>query len=205
MTILIIIITVIISLICFRSERLLSALAMSPYEVRRGQWYRVITHMFVHGSMIHLAVNMLVLYSFGSHVESLFARMQSSAELANADLTFLLLYFLGGVVATLPDLFTKNKDTKFLSIGASGAVSAVVFTSIFFSPWSMLYLFGVVPIPGIVFGLAYLGYSYYMGRKGGTGINHNAHLWGALFGFIFPLFIDINFINHFLGALFKGF
>lgn len=84
-----------------------------------------------------------------------------------------------------------------------GAVSAVVFASIFFNPWSKIYLLGVIPIPGIIFGLLYIGYSSYMGRRQGDRINHFAHLFGALFGFLFPLLMNPSFFSVFWDNLTK--
>ena len=90
----------------------------------------------------------------------------------------------------LPDLVRRRNDPQYASIGASGAVSAVIFTSIFFNPWSKIYFFGILPIPGILFGILYVGYEQYMSRRPGDHINHNAHLFGALFGFVFPLLME---------------
>ena len=93
-------------------------------------------------------------------------------------------------LAFVPDLVRRRNDPQYASIGASGAVSAVIFTSIFFNPWSKIYFFGILPIPGILFGILYVGYEQYMSRRPGDHINHNAHLFGALFGFVFPLLME---------------
>ena len=85
-----------------------------------------------------------------------------------------------------------------MSVGASGAVSAVLFTAIFMSPWQRIYLFAAIPIPGIVFGVLYLIYCQYMARRGGDRVNHGAHFYGAVYGFLFPVFIDPGLANHFL-------
>ena len=97
----------------------------------------------------------------------------------------------------------SRNNPRYASIGASGAVSAVVFASIFFNPWSKIYLLGVIPIPGIIFGLLYIGYSSYMGRRQGDRINHFAHLFGALFGFLFPLLMNPSFFSVFWDNLTK--
>lgn len=94
-----------------------------------------------------------------------------------------------------------RNDPRYVSIGASGAVSAVVFASIFFNPWSKIYFFGILPIPGILFGALYVGYEQYLSRRGGDNVNHNAHLWGALYGFVFPLLLEPSLWHAFIRNL----
>ena len=88
------------------------------------------------------------------------------------------------------------------AIGASGAVMAVVFTSIFFDPWNKLYFFGLIPIPGIVFGALYLAYSWYMSKQNKDNIGHDAHFFGAIFGLVYPVIIDPSLLHHFISKLF---
>ena len=89
------------------------------------------------------------------------------------------------------------------AVGASGAVSAIVFASIFFAPMSKLLVFGILPLPAILFGILYLGYSYYMSKKSVDNVAHDTHFWGAVFGFIFPMLIKPELYNVFLSQLFK--
>jgi membrane associated rhomboid family serine protease len=86
-------------------------------------------------------------------------------------------------------------------VGASGAVSAVIFFFIFFNPWELIYFYGIVPVPGIIMGVLYLIYSHYMSRREADNVNHDAHLTGAIFGFVFPLFIDYRLIHYFIDQL----
>jgi membrane associated rhomboid family serine protease len=95
-------------------------------------------------------------------------------------------------------LFRHRNNRWYNSVGASGAVSAIIFTSIFFNPMDRLYFFAVIPIPGIVFAILYLVYGSYMSRRSKDNINHDAHLLGAVYGFVFPLLIDFDLISHFL-------
>ncbi len=201
-TILIVIVTAIVSIICFSREDLFAKFDFAPYYIiQRKEWYRFISHGFVHADWVHLIVNMLVFFSFGVHVESIFKSLEHAGMLFSAPLAYLILYFGGMIVATLSTFFKHREDPNYASVGASGAVSAVLFTSIFFSPLDKILFYGVIPMPGFVFGILYLAYSTYMGRSGRGNVNHDAHLWGAVFGFVFPLFINPhlfqNFINQF--------
>lgn len=198
MTYILIFITAVISVTCLRDRTWFDKLSLVPYRVTHDrEWYRVITHVFVHGDYVHLLVNMFVLLSFGGYLERVFKAYEQMGEISSGYLTYFLLYFGGAVAASVHDLITRRNDPYFTSIGASGAVAAVVFTTIFFNPWNKIYLFGIVPIPGILFGVLYVLYSQYMGRRGGDNINHHAHLYGALFGFVFPLLMDPNSIMVF--------
>lgn len=199
MTYILIFITVIVSIACFRSRALFDKLSLRPYRIAHNkEWYRVISHGFVHADYIHLAVNMFVLFSFGEYMEQLFKSYAQAGTIANAYLSIALLYFGGMIAASVYDVFKRRNDPHYASIGASGAVSAVVFAFIFFNPWEKIYFFGIVPIPAIVFALLYAVYSQYMGRRQGDNINHFAHLFGGLFGFVFPLLIDPAFFPQFI-------
>jgi membrane associated rhomboid family serine protease len=191
MTLFIIIITVIITVVAFNSEEMMSRLMLNPYQVvHKREWYRLFTHGFLHADWTHLIINMIVLYSFGSNVENWFRHLKLSGYINSPPLTYSLLYFGGIVISSLITLVRHRNNRWYNSVGASGAVSAVVFTSIFFSPLDRLYFFAVLPIPGIVFAVLYLIYSSYMSRRNRDNINHDAHFLGAVFGFIFNKLID---------------
>lgn len=202
MTYILIFVTGIVSIVCFRDRAFFDKLSLKPYRiVRNREWYRVLSHGFVHADYVHLLVNMFVLLSFGQYVETLFKSYAHAGTILNGYLAFSLLYFGGMIAAAGYDLVKRRHDPEFASIGASGAVSAVVFTSIFFNPWSKIYFFGILPIPGIVFALLYVLYSQYMGQRGQDRINHFAHLYGGLYGFIFPILIDPAFFTNFIHNL----
>ena len=205
MTYTIIFLTLIVTIAALRNRTLFNRLALIPYRVNHNrEWWRVITHGFVHADYIHLAVNMVVLLSFGQFIEQFFDAYTQIGLISNGDAWYLLLYFGGMICASIYDLVRYRNNPAYASIGASGAVAAVVFTSIFFNPWGKLYLLGIIPIPGIIFGLLYIGYSSYMGRRQGERINHFAHLFGALYGFLFPLLMDTNFCSLFWQNLVGG-
>lgn len=202
MTLPIIIVTAIISIICFSNRALFDRLSFRPYRViKNKEWYRLLTHMFVHGDYMHLIINMIVLLSFGNFIERIFASYHEQGLIGNPTIAYLVLYFGGGIVATIHDLVKKKNDPYYTSVGASGGVSAVIFASIFLNPWNKLYLFGILPIPGIIFGVLYVIYSRFMGGRSADNINHYAHLYGALFGFIYPALLNSSLANVFLTNL----
>ncbi len=203
MTIPIIAVTVIVSILAFRSRTLMERLQFNPCNTyHRKQWYRLLTHALVHANYMHLAVNMLVFWSFGVAVESMLFQLKVLGYISNPTLHFIILYVGGTIIASLSTLKKHKDDYYYNSVGASGAVSAIVFTSIFFQPLANLYLMGIIPIPAILFGVAYLVYSHYMGKKGADNINHNAHFSGAVFGFIYPILINPSLIKIFIHQLF---
>lgn len=202
MTLPIIIITSAISILAFNNHKLFSKLQLNPYQTyHRKQWYRLLTHGFLHADWLHLIINMLVLYSFGTYIEEYFAHLDNAGYLNNPALYYIILYIGGIIISSLTTLKKHKDDPYYNSVGASGAVSAVLFTSIFFAPWQKLLLYAVIPIPGILLGVAYLVYSQYMSKKGRDNVNHDAHFIGAIYGFIFPVIIDFRLVSHFINAL----
>lgn len=186
-------ITVVVSILCFNNTVLFRRLSLSPYRIIHArEWYRIITHGFVHGDWVHLFVNMFTFYSFGEYIEYIFA------QLGFGNGAFLLLYFGGMVIASIPDVIRYRNASWYDSIGASGAVSAVLFTAIFLNPWDKILLFAAIPIPGIVFGVLYLIYCQYMAKHSQDNINHNAHFYGAVYGFLFPILLEPQLFHVFL-------
>ncbi|MCL1942886.1 MAG: rhomboid family intramembrane serine protease [Candidatus Azobacteroides sp.] len=195
-SILLLIVTVAVSIWAFQSVDVINRLILSPYlVVHRKQWYRVVTHAFIHANWMHLLFNMLALWSFGVVVIRYFGFLSDIP-----DIHFYIMYFAAIVLASLPDLIKRKNDFSYRSLGASGAVSAVIFSAIFFDPWSTILIF-FIPCPGIVFGVLYLIYSNYMSKKGGDNINHDAHFYGAVFGFVYPLLMAPESISVFTERL----
>lgn len=186
-------VTVLVSYLCFNNADLFRKLAFIPYRtVKDKEWYRLITHGFVHADMTHLLVNMFTFWSFGTYMESLFDNIGLGAG------GYLGLYFGGMIVASLYDLIKRRNDPYYVSIGASGAVSAILFASILLNPWGKILFFAVLPIPGIIFGFIYLAYCQYMNKRGGDNINHNAHFYGAVYGFVYPVILEPSLLQAFL-------
>jgi len=202
MTILLIIITSAISILAFNNREIFDKLQLNPYSVyHKKQWYRVISHGFLHADWAHLFINMFVLFFFGRSVENEFERLAINGTIKSPVFSFVLLYFASMVFATVTSIAKQKDNIWYNSVGASGAVSAILFTHIFFQPLAKLYFYAVIPIPGIIFGVLYLGYSHYMSRRGNDNINHDAHFIGAVFGFLFPLLLEPKLINVFLEQL----
>ena len=195
-TYIILAVTVAVSIACFNNYSLFNKLSYSPSRMTHsGEWYRIVTHGFVHADWTHLIVNMFTFLSFGVYVENWFTGLGFSGA------SFLLLYFGGMIAASIYDLWKYRNNVYYTSIGASGAVSAILFTAIFLNPWDKIYFFAIVPIPGIVFGFVYLFYCQYMAKRGGDNINHNAHFYGAVFGLVFPILLEPRLFNMFVQQL----
>ena len=202
MTLIIILVTAIISVFALSRDDILDKMMLNPYQVfHKKEWFRIITHGFLHSDWTHLLINMFVLYFFGRNVESWFQELKLEGYINSVTITYSLLYFGGIIISSLITLFRYRNDRWYNSVGASGAVSAVVFTSIFFSPLERIYFFAVIPIPGVAFALIYLIYSSYMSRRKADNINHDAHFLGAVYGLLFPILISLDMLSHFIKGL----
>lgn len=160
---------------------------LEPYLMsrRNDQWYRFITSGFLHADWGHLLFNMFTFYSFGGVVLTYFGRFFGNST---GTLLFLLLYLGGIVVSDLPTYFRHRQDRSYRSLGASGGVSSVLFAAVLFYPTAGIRMFPLpVAIPGFIWAGLYLLYSYYMGRRRGDNINHDAHFYGALYGVVLTL------------------
>jgi membrane associated rhomboid family serine protease len=181
----VIILTSLISIYAFYNQDLFGRLKFNAYAIRHhGQGWRFLSYGLVHADWVHLFINMFVLYSFGKAViESYLYYFGPKGYL------FYLLLYLGGVGFSVLFDYGKHKDDpSYNAVGASGAVSAVLFASILVFPTGSVYLFPIpFPLPSVVFGVFYLVYSAVMARRGTGNIGHNAHFWGAIFGLVFTI------------------
>ena len=201
-TYIIIAITAIVSFLAFQNAGLMEKLQFNAARVvHQKQYYRLLSHAFVHVSWTHLLVNMLVLFFFGRNVESYFDYFFGN----RSSFYFISLYLGGILVSNTWSLIKHKNDYYYNAVGASGAVSAVLFTFIFLDPWEMLYLFAILPIPGIVFAVGYLIYTYQMGKNKRDNVAHDAHLLGALFGLLFPVILRPDLLSRFIDLLFSFF
>lgn len=190
--------TALVSYLAFQNSALMEKLQFNAaLIVHKKQYYRLVSHAFIHVGWTHLLVNMLVLYFFGPHVEDYFGYFFGN----KATFYFLILYIGGIIISNGWSLIKHQNNYYYNAVGASGAVSAVLFTFIFLNPWEMLYLFAIIPIPGIVFGIGYLIYSYQMGKRKSDNVAHDAHFLGAVFGFVFPLILKPDLFNRFIDQL----
>ncbi len=201
MTIITIIVTILISIYGFQNKQLFDKLLLNPYRlIQKKEFYRVITHGFIHADWTHLLVNMFVLFSFGKAIELYLGNLKNLGYIQSIQFHFILLYLGGIIVSSLPSIIKHRNDSWYNSLGASGGVSSVVFASIFFDPLNIIYLY-FIPIPGIIFGILYLVYSQYMSKRNKDNVNHEAHFTGAVFGFVYPLIIHPGLIKIFLSQL----
>jgi membrane associated rhomboid family serine protease len=194
-TFLLVVITCLVSWQAWERRRLFDRLILWPPAIdRQRQYDRLLAHGFIHANGIHLVVNMVTLYSFGGAMEAFFAERIGM-------IGYLAFYLSAIVIAILPTYLRHRHDSRYRSLGASGAVSAVLFSSVLLDPWSGILLFFIVPLPAIVFAVLYVAYSMWMDKKEGDNINHSAHLWGAVYGLVFALAIEPRLGPYFLERL----
>ncbi len=202
-TLIIIIVTVIVSIAGFRSNKVIDDLIFYPPAItEKKQYYRFITCGFIHADIAHLFFNMYAFYLFGNITEEIF-----SAIFGNyGKLLYVIMYVLALVACLIPSYQKNRNNPNYRSLGASGAVSAVVFAYIMFNPLGGVGLIFIpVFIPGFLFGIIYLLVSYFLDKKGAGTINHSAHIWGALFGIIFLIvtsqFSGYPVLEHFINSV----
>lgn len=197
----IIAITVLISLQANKKNQLKQKLLYIPFRLKENnEYYRLVSHIFIHADISHLAFNMISLYFLGSTLE------HSLIDIYGFNLGacyFLILYFLGAIFASLPSFLKHQDNPAYRSLGASGAVSAVIFAAILWDPSMLLgIMFLPFPIPAYIFGPIYLAIEYFSMKRGGTGIAHDAHLGGAIFGILFVLLLNFEKGKEFIDLIF---
>ncbi len=193
-TLIITIITVAISILAMYNEPLMDIMIFNPYTVqRKNQWYRFISSGFIHADFMHLAFNMFSFYMFSDYVEQFFSMIFGAQGLP----IYIILYLSALVVCLVPTFLKHKHQYNYNSLGASGAVSAIVFVGIFLQPTIQIGFFIIPPIiPGFIFGPIYLAITAYLSKKGQSGINHSAHLWGSIYGIVY-LIITAKFIGNY--------
>ncbi|MFC3551742.1 rhomboid family intramembrane serine protease [Lysobacter cavernae] len=183
LTFILIAVTVLVSWQAFERPNLLNRLILWPPAIDRNKQYdRLLTHGFIHADWSHLLFNMITLYFFGRVIESVMSQLIGP-------LGFVLFYLSAIVIAILPTYLRHRHDPHYRSLGASGAVSAVLFAYILLQPWSLIIVF-FLPMPAIVYAVVYIGYSIWMDKRGGDNINHSAHISGAIYGILFMLLME---------------
>ncbi len=193
-TLVLILITVGVSVWAWRSPSLMDSWVLNPYDVvHKNQYYRLLTSGFLHADFGHLFFNMFSLYLFGSQIEQIFALLFG----ASGEIYLVIFYLLAIVISDIPTLIRHRNDKNYNSLGASGGVSSIIFGAILFFPLNKVYLYGIIGFPGFIFGILYIGYSFYESRQNRGTINHDAHLYGALFGILFMAVVYPAVIPHF--------
>lgn len=193
-TLAIVALTCVISFTAFSNEKVINDLIFYPPAISNSnQWYRFITCGFIHADIMHLAFNMYSFYLFGDMVERAFEAIFGGA----GKVLYLILYIAALAICLVPTYLQHKDNYHYRSLGASGAVSAVIFVGIFLNPTMGLGIFPLpFHIPGFIFGPLYLALSAYMAKKGHGNINHSAHIWGAIFGIVF-LIITCQFLSDY--------
>ncbi len=182
-TLLIIAVTCVVSFLAFKRPPLWHKLVLWPPGItRKHEYWRLLTSGFVHADLQHLLFNMITLFFFGRLTERFFAFHLGEAGY--------VLFYLGGiVVAIVPSYLQHRHRADYVSLGASGAVSAVLFGFILMQPWALIFVF-FFPLPALLYAVMYVGYSIYMDHRGRDNVNHSAHLWGAAYGVLFTLAVE---------------
>jgi membrane associated rhomboid family serine protease len=169
--------TVVSAIGLMSSPRIIERNLLRPYYLAREKRYdTLITKGFVHADMTHLFFNMLTLFFFGPYLEGTIGTPK-----------FVALYFLGLLVASLGTYIRRRRDPRYASLGASGAINAVLFAFIVYYPLVNIYLFFVLPVPAFLYAFLFLAYSFWAAKHGRDDVNHDAHFDGALFGLVFVL------------------
>lgn len=188
-------ITVITSYCAFNNMTLMNQCLFYPVQIAdRREYWRFISHGFVHADWQHLVFNMITLYFFGRFTEDAFQAIFGN------EWVYPVFYLAALLASSLPS-YQKNKNNGYYrALGASGAVSAVLYATVVFEPWNSIYIY-FIKVPAIIYAIIYLVYSNYMARKEIDNIGHDAHFYGAIFGFLFPLVFKPTLISYFISRL----
>ncbi len=186
--------TIVTSIYAFSNHQIFGKFMLHPYSVSRGQrLYTLLTSGLIHRDWGHLLFNMLTFYFFGFSLEALLAGLSAWGHMQ-----FTVIYILGLVLSDIGTVFKQKNNTSYYSLGASGAICAVLFSFILFDPKMMLGIFMVIPMPAWLFGILFLGYCVWASKNARDGINHDAHFYGALFGIIITVIFYPWIIQHFI-------
>lgn len=201
-TLLIIVLTGLISYQAFSNRTLFDNLKHYPIAEHQGEYYRLFSCALVHGDMTHLFMNMYVLYEFGIAVEERFVYEFGPIM---GRVHFVSLYILSIAGANIKTFFKHKDNPSYSAVGASGAISAVLFAYILFHPWSQLLLFFIIPMPAILAAILFLVWESYAGKKNWFRIDHDAHFFGAVFGVVYVLVIRPSTLKEFIGQIMEYF
>lgn len=196
-TFMIIALTVATSAAGWNNDRLQHAWMFNPYRInRRREWYRFISSGFIHANLWHLFFNMITFYFFGTMMERIYRYYFEDW----GTVWFLVTYLAGIVAASIKTYLEYRDEPSYNSLGASGGVSAVLFSAILYQPTAGICIYFALCIPAFILGILYLIYTYYQGQRGTDSINHDAHLYGSLFGIAITIAIRpaviMEFIEH---------
>lgn len=196
------------SVYCFNNRKAMHKYLFHPYSIHYNrEHYRFLTHAFIHGDFMHLAFNCIALFSFGPALEDHFFPDLFGAKLGKL---YYILLFTGGIyAASFTEYFRNRKNPDYSSLGASGAISSIIFCFILLSPRSTISIF-FFPMQGWIVGVLLLGVSYYLIHRKKTSqysdnISHESHFWGAMYGIAFILVLKPLVFKHFISEVAKAF
>lgn len=197
-TIVFIILSVAASFYAWDKSDIYNKWVMNPGSITyRKEYYRFITSGFIHVDYMHLLFNMVSLFYMGRLLETVFVRSLGTIGMIH----YVVIYLLGIIISDIPTYLKHRSSYHYTSLGASGGVSAIIFAGIVYLPWEKIYLFGVLGVPGIIYGLLFLLYSWFESRRGAGHVNHDAHFYGATFGLIYPILFIPGSLEYFMDAL----
>lgn len=190
--------TIVTSIYTFSNQQLYGRLMLHPYSVSRGQHvYTLLTSGLIHRDWMHLLFNMLTFYFFGFALEAMLVRLSTWGHFQ-----FALIYILGLILSDVATVVKQRNNPSYYSLGASGAICAVLFSFILFQPKMMLGIFLIIPMPAWLFGPLFLAYCWWAAKQAPNGINHDAHFYGALLGLLVTIILHPwvieQFIAHFV-------
>jgi membrane associated rhomboid family serine protease len=195
-TVVIVVLTCLISFVAFNSSKIMEDLIFWPPAISmRHQYYRFITCGFIHADFLHLAFNMFTLFFFGKALEVFYR-----GELGLQSYYYPILYFTALVASNIPSYLKRKDDYNYRSLGASGAVCAVMFAVIMIRPWEIVRVYGI-PMPSILYAAIFLAFTIYMSKRGGDNVNHDAHLWGAAYGIVFTIAVHPAIFSTFINEM----
>lgn len=203
-TIIIIILTSLISIKAFKDNDLMSKIIFHPPLVKQGDWHRLLSYGIAHADYTHLLFNMFTLYFFGVEIERVFKAVFGETS---GSIYFTLLYISALLISILPTYFKHKDNSTYYSLGASGAVSAIIFAYVLINPMNYMgILFIPIMLPAFLFGLIFILISVSLEKKQAGGINHSAHITGGIYGIAFLVAVffavaDINLISSFVSQI----
>ena len=196
-TLTIVILTCLVSVAAFNSSKIIDDLIFWPPAISmRHQYYRFITCGLIHADFVHLLFNMVTLYFFGKGLEILYR-----GELGLQAYYYPVLYVTALIVSNIPSYLKRKDDYNYRSLGASGAVCAVMFAVILIRPWQTVSVFYAIPMPSILYAVLFMAFSIYMSKRGGDNVNHDAHLWGGLYGIVFTIIVHPGIVSTFINEM----
>lgn len=195
---LILLFTVVTSVYAFSNPSVYGRFMLHPYSVsRKHNVFTILTSGLIHKDWMHLLFNMFTFFFFGFPLERILSGLSRWGHLQ-----FLLIYLLALVLSDISTIVKERDNYHYHSLGASGAICAVLFSFILFNPTTSIFLFFIpIPIPAVIFGFLFLAYCAWAAKNSRDSINHDAHFYGALTGITLTIVLYPGVIGHFVAQV----